>query len=106
MSAWYVFSALGFYPVSPAGGRYTLGSPLVQSATIRLEGNKTFQIQVRNNSSKHIYIASAELNEMPLTSNFLTHDQIVAGGKLVLTMSATPNDAVGAQTASRVPVPQ
>lgn len=101
MSAWYVFSALGFYPVSPAGGRYTLGSPLVESATIRLEGEKTFQIQVRNNSPKHIYIASAELNEKPLDGYFLTHEQILAGGKLVLTMSATPNDATGGQAVSR-----
>ena len=104
MSAWYVFSALGFYPVSPAGGRYTLGSPLVESATIRLDGNKTFQIEARNNSPKNIYIASAELNGKPLAGNFLTHDQIVAGGKLVLTMSAAPNDAIGAQAASRMSV--
>jgi predicted alpha-1,2-mannosidase len=106
MSAWYVFSALGFYPITPAGGRYTLGSPLVQSATIRLDRNKSFQILARNNSSKHIYIASAELNEKPLAGNVLTHDQIMAGGKLVLMMSATLNDAVGTQTASRVPVTQ
>jgi predicted alpha-1,2-mannosidase len=104
MSAWYVFSALGFYPVSPAGGRYTLGSPLVKSATIRLDGSKTFQILARNNTPKNIYIASAELNGKPLTGNSITHDQIVAGGKLVLTMSATPTDAIGVQAASRTPV--
>ena len=104
MSAWYVFSALGFYPVAPAGGRYILGSPLVESATIRLDGTKTFQIEARNNSPTNIYIASAELNGQPLTGNCLSHDQIMAGGKLVLIMTDTPNDAIGSQAASRTSV--
>ncbi len=103
MSAWYVFSALGFYPVSPAGGRYTLGSPLVNSATIRLADNKSFQIHAKNNSPQNIYIASAELNGKPLKDNVLTHDQIISGGKLVLTMSEAPTDAIGVQAASRTP---
>jgi predicted alpha-1,2-mannosidase len=105
MSAWYVFSALGFYPADPCGGVYVLGSPLVDQATIELARphykGKRFTILARNNSPANMYIQSATLNGKPLTRTWLTHDQIAAGGTLVLQMGATPNRSWGAGLADR-----
>lgn len=90
MSAWYVFTALGFYPVAPGSDEYALGSPVVQGATLRLENGKTFTIQVKNQSDKNVYVKQATLNGKILTRPFLKHSDIVQGGELVFTMSARP----------------
>ena len=105
MSAWYVFSALGFYPADPCGGVYVLGSPLVDQATINLappyyKGGE-FTVIARNNSPTNMYIQSATLNGKPLTRTWLTHDQIAAGGTLMLQMGAAPNRGWGAGPADR-----
>ena len=105
MSAWYVFSALGLYPADPCGGTYVLGSPLVDQATITLappyyKGGQ-FTIIAHNNSSANMYIQSATLNGKPLTRTWLTHDQITAGGTLVLGMGPEPNREWGAGAADR-----
>ncbi|MBT9392674.1 GH92 family glycosyl hydrolase [Hymenobacter sp. NST-14] len=90
MSAWYVFSALGFYPVAPASGQYALGSPALHAATLRLENGKTFRIQVKNQSDKNVYVQSATLNGQRLTQPFLAQQAIVDGGELVFVMGARP----------------
>lgn len=90
MSAWYIFSALGFYPVAPGSEEYAIGSPAVQSATLRLENGKTFTIQAKNQSDKNVYVKQLTLNGKPLTRPFLKHRDIMQGGELVFTMSARP----------------
>ncbi|KAA9339059.1 glycoside hydrolase family 92 protein [Hymenobacter busanensis] len=90
MSAWYIFSALGFYPVAPGSPEYALGSPAVHGATLSLENGKTFRITVRNQSDKNVYVKEARLNGQKLTRPFLTHEAIMNGGELVFTMAARP----------------
>jgi predicted alpha-1,2-mannosidase len=87
MSAWYVFSALGFYPVCPGSGEYALGSPLIHGATLHLENGKDFTIQVKNQSAKNVYVKSATLNGQKLTRPFLAQQDVVKGGTLVFVMS-------------------
>jgi predicted alpha-1,2-mannosidase len=79
MSAWYVFSALGFYPVNPADGRYVFGTPIIQEAEISLPNQKTFTIKVENLSEKNIYIQNIELNGKPLNELYITHKQLENG---------------------------
>lgn len=86
MSAWYVFSALGFYPLNPANGQYVFGSPLIDKATIKLPNHKFFSIIVKNNSIKNNYIASITLNGKIYTKNYLAHSVIQKGGVLVVNM--------------------
>ncbi|TKC61375.1 glycoside hydrolase family 92 protein [Pedobacter hiemivivus] len=90
MSAWYVFSALGFYPVHPTSGEYVFGSPLIDQATIKLPGNKTFRITVMGNSKDNPYIRKIELNHKPYTKSFVTHHTIVAGGEMKIYMGNKP----------------
>lgn len=90
MSAWYLFSALGFYPVNPANGKYILGSPEVKAATIYLPENinkKTFRIKVNNQSPENIYVKSVSLNGIPLNDFYINHQQIMQGGELVFEMT-------------------
>ena len=106
-SAWLVFSALGFYPVDPASGNYVLGSPLVDKVTLKLDKQfakgRTFTVVAKNNSAQNPYIQSATLNGKPFTRSWIAHEEITAGGKLVLTMGPTPNKAFGAAAADRPP---
>lgn len=95
MSAWYLLSALGFYPVSPSSGAYVLGSPLADRATLRLPGGKTFVVQALGNSPQNVYIQSATLNGRPYPYSYLLHRDIVAGGTLRLTMGPQPNPSFG-----------
>ena len=90
MSAWYIMSALGFYQVEPAGGRYWFGSPLFDGATIAVEGG-TFDIEVTNNSDKNIYIKNITLNGAPHALPYISHSDIAKGGKLIIEMSDTPS---------------
>lgn len=85
MSAWYIMSALGFYQVEPAGGRYWFGSPIVERAEIEVEGGK-FTIETVNNSKKNIYIKSVTLNGEPYTLPYIEHSDIARGGRLVFEM--------------------
>jgi predicted alpha-1,2-mannosidase len=105
MSAWYVFTALGFYPVDPASGIYVLGSPLMDKLTLKLDSKfakgRTFTVIAKNNSVRHPYIQSATLNGKPLTRSWISNAEITAGGKLVLTMGPTPNKAFGSAPADR-----
>ena len=87
MSAWYLFSALGFYPVAPASGQYIIGSPVVKTAVITLENGKTLSIEARNQGEKNVYVRSVTVNGTPLNRDFLTFAEIMNGGKIVFDMS-------------------
>jgi predicted alpha-1,2-mannosidase len=92
LASWFVFAALGFYPVNAATGVYVIGSPLVRRAAIRNPGSgKTFEIVAENNSAENLYIQSAQLNGKDWTRSWLTHAQIVAGGELRFRMGPQPN---------------
>ncbi len=86
MSAWYVFSALGFYPVDPLSGEYALGSPLVDKAIITLDNGKTFEIHVSNNKKENVHIKTMKLNGQSINNNFLSYKQIMQGGVLEMYM--------------------
>lgn len=92
MSAWYIFSAAGFYPVNPANGIYILGSPAVNEATFHLPNNKKFTIKAINNSNENVYIQSASFNGKPYTKSWFTHAMLMNGGALLLTMGNKPSD--------------
>ncbi|PNQ74044.1 glycosyl hydrolase family 92 [Hanstruepera neustonica] len=87
MSAWYVFSSMGFYPVTPASNQYIIGTPLFEKATINLENGKQFTIQANNLSDDNIYIASVELNGQPLNQSYISHEDIMKSGQLVFNMT-------------------
>lgn len=92
MSAWYVFSAMGFYPVTPASNQYIIGTPLFEKATINLENGKKFEIEAENLSDTNKYIASANLNGKALNRSFIIHSEIMNGGKLVFKMTDKPSN--------------
>ena len=100
-SAWYVFSALGFYPVCPGTDQYIMGAPLFKKATIHLENGEDFVIEAPENSAKNFYIDAAKLNGKTFTRNYLTHGEIMSGGKLNFTMSAEPNTSRATNTEDR-----
>lgn len=91
MSAWYVFSAMGFYPVNPADGRYIIGSPLLDECTLKLAGNKDFHIRTIRKSSEDIYIQSVTLNGKKHKDFFITHQDIMNGGTMVFKMGKKPS---------------
>jgi predicted alpha-1,2-mannosidase len=90
MSAWYLFSSLGFYPVAPGSAEYAIGSPLVNKAVLRLENGALFTIDVVNQGAKNIYVQKVLLNGKPLPSLFLKHADIVAGNTLTFYMGPKP----------------
>ena len=94
-SAWYVFSALGMYPVAPATDQYVLGSPLFKKATISLQNGKTFTIVAPENNANNVYVSSAKLNNIGYTKNFLNYGDVMKGGTLNLMMSSKPNKSKG-----------
>ena len=91
MSAWYVLSAMGFYPVTPGMEYYVIGAPLFDKIIVNLENGKKFQIIANNNKIDHPYIQSATLNEKPYSKSILRHDDILSGSKLVFEMGKEPN---------------
>lgn len=101
MSAWYVLSAIGFYPVSPVDGVYIIGSPIFDKVTIRLDRGyypgRDFVVIAHDNSAQNIYIQSALLNGKPFNRAWIRHSEIVAGGTLEFTMGPNPNKAWGTE---------
>ena len=91
MSAWYVLSAVGFYPVNPAEGIYVVGAPLHDRSTLELAGGKSFDVQATGLSAANRYIQGATLNGQPLDRCWIRHEEITAGGTLRLTMGPEPN---------------
>lgn len=91
MSAWYVMSAMGIYPMNPVSGQYEIGSPIFDEATIKTSDNTEFTIIAKNNSDKNFYIQNAKLNNVELDRTYITHKELMAGGKLEFEMGAEPN---------------
>jgi predicted alpha-1,2-mannosidase len=104
LSSWFVFAALGFYPVNAVTGVYVLGSPMVNRASIHNSSTgKTFSIVAENNSPENVFIQSAQLNGKEFTRSWLTHSDIVAGGELHFRMSSKPNKEWASAPADRPP---
>jgi predicted alpha-1,2-mannosidase len=95
MSAWYILSALGFYQVEPAGGKYIFGSPIVNSAVVKVKDGKTFNITAKNNSAANKYIQSVTLNGQPYDKYYIDFKDIEAGGTLEFVMGDKPSDTWG-----------
>ena len=94
-SAWYVFSAMGFYPVCPGTDQYVMGTPYFKQMKLHLENGKTVQISAPGNSDENRYIASMTVNGKTLTRNYLTHKELMNGAKITMKMSSTPNKQRG-----------
>lgn len=94
-SAWYVFSAMGFYPVCPGANQYVIGTPYFDKMTLHLENGKTMTITAQNCSQNNKYIQSLSINGTPSTKNFFTHDQLMQGGNIHYVMGSTPNKQRG-----------
>lgn len=90
MSAWFLFSSLGFYPVAPGSDRYALGSPAIKTAVLKLENGKTLTIEAQNQADKNVYVEKVLINGKPLNRNYITHAEIMNGGKLTFLMSDKP----------------
>ena len=91
MSAWYIFSSLGFYPVAPGSVDYALGSPSITNAIMNLDNGNTFEVMAKNQSDKNVYVEKVELNGEILERPFITHDAIMTGGNLTFYMTDRPN---------------
>ena len=90
-SAWYVFSALGFYTVCPGSDQYVLGTPLFKSVKLHLENGKIVRIESRGNGPKNFYVKDLKVNGKRYSHNYVTHDQLLEGVTLQFEMSDTPN---------------
>jgi predicted alpha-1,2-mannosidase len=101
MSAWYVFTALGFYPVAPGSNEYVIGRPFMPRATLNLPNGKRFTVIADGLDDAHLYIGTATLNGKPLERAFLRHEDIMAGGELRFTMQAQPNKQWATDPAQR-----
>ena len=91
MSAWYIISSVGLYQVDPVGGRFVIGSPLFDKATVNVGGGKTFTVVAKNNSDKNIYVQSARLNGKTLKNSYVDFNDIRRGGTLELVMGPKPS---------------
>jgi predicted alpha-1,2-mannosidase len=91
MSAWYLFTAMGFYPVNPASGEYMIGSPLFGKMSLRLANGKRFTVVAENNSKENVYVQSATLNGKALTRPVIRYEDIMAGSTLRFVMGAKPS---------------
>ncbi|MFV0377236.1 MAG: GH92 family glycosyl hydrolase [Mangrovibacterium sp.] len=101
MSAWYIFSSLGFYPVCPGTSQYVIGSPCVDQATIDIGGGKTFTVKANKLSEKNIYIQSVTLNGQAWDKTYIRHDDLMKGGELVFNMGLKPNKKWGVAAGSK-----
>ena len=89
MSAWYIFSSLGFYPVLPGSDEYAIGSPMVKKATINLENGNTLIIKAVNQSKENVYVEKVEVNGKVINGNSLKHSDIMNGGEIIFYMRNT-----------------
>lgn len=95
MSAWYLFSSMGFYPVNPANSVFCFGSPQLAKATINLASGKQFTVTTKNAGGQNIYIQSVRLNGKPYTHSYITYQDIISGGQLEFVMGKRPNKKFG-----------
>jgi predicted alpha-1,2-mannosidase len=101
MSAWLAFTSFGFYPVAPGSNEYIIGRPFLDKTVLNLPNGKRFTIRAENLSKANMYVASVRLNGQALQRNFITHEQITAGGELVFVMQAKPNKEWGSDKSAR-----
>lgn len=101
MSAWYVLSSIGFYPVCPGDNNYIIGSPLFDKVQINLENGKKFVLNANNNSKDNIFIQSIKINDKAYTKSFITHNDIINGNNFVFEMNNMPNKDFGVNTNDR-----
>lgn len=101
MSAWYIFSVMGFYPVCPGSNQYVIGSPCVNESTITLDGNRKFIIRAKSLSNLNIYIQSVTLNGKPWNKTYINHEDIINGGEIIFTMGPKPNKQWGTSIDSK-----
>jgi len=101
MSAWYIFSAMGFYPVAPGDLSYAIGAPQLPKIALKLANGKTFTVIANKLSHHNKFIESVRLNGKPLNRSFITHDDIISGGTLDFVMSEKPNKHWGVETKNR-----
>jgi len=90
MSAWYIFSALGFYPVCPGSDRYAIGSPIIESAKIKMENGNELQIKTINQSSENVFVQKVTINNIELNRNYFLHEELANGGEIVFYMTDKP----------------
>ena len=100
-SAWYVFSAMGFYPVTPGTGQYAMGSPLFKNIKLHLQNGNTFEMKAANNSKENIYIDAILKNKTAHKKNYITYDEIMNGSVFSVEMSPNPNITLGTEKSSR-----
>ncbi len=101
MSAWFAFTALGFYPVAPGSNEYVIGRPFLDKAVLNLPGGKRFTVRAEQLSEANRYVGGVTLNGKPLARTFLRHDDITSGGELVFRMQASPNKDWGKERSAR-----
>ena len=99
-SAWYVFSAMGFYPACPGTDQYIIGSPLFNRMTVEMPGGKTLDIIAEGNGNKAVYVGDITFNGKAYADNYFTHDALQKGGKIIFSMSAEPNKYRGTRSES------
>jgi predicted alpha-1,2-mannosidase len=90
MSAWFLFSSLGFYPVAPGSDQYSLGSPAIKTAVLKLENGRTLTIEAQNQSDKNVYVQKVSVNGKEIDRNYITHAEIMNGGRITFLMSDKP----------------
>jgi putative alpha-1,2-mannosidase len=90
MSAWYIFTSLGFYPVAPGSPDYALGSPLVEEAILKLDNINSVKIIAKNQSAKNVFVKSVSVDGKKLDRNYLTHDEVTKSREIVFEMSSKP----------------
>ncbi|MFO7890894.1 MAG: glycoside hydrolase family 92 protein, partial [bacterium] len=101
MSAWFIFSSLGFYPVCPGSNQYVIGSPCIEKAEVSLENGKTFNVQVHNYSPKNRYIQSVKLNGKEHQKTYINHNDIITGATIEYIMGKNPNKLWGKEKSTR-----
>ena len=100
-SAWYVFSALGFYPVTPGSGEYVVGSPLFKKATVTFENGRQLIIEAPDNSRENVYVGSLTLEGRDVSANYLKHEELQKGGVLRFGMTSSPDTGRGTAAEAR-----
>jgi len=100
-SAWYVFSAMGFYSVCPGSGEFALGSPLFDKVSVKMPDGKTFTINAKDNTPENVYVKSLSVNGKPHTKTFVTFDDLVNGATLDFSMSSKPDTKRGTKPEDR-----
>jgi putative alpha-1,2-mannosidase len=95
MSAWYIFTVMGFYPVCPGTDQYVIGAPYLPYVKVRFENGNTLEIKAPGVSDAKRYVKAVKLNGQPLNRLYLTHEELLQGGTLEFTMSKTPNKRRG-----------